>query len=159
MEPPRDPTAHIPDFKLPASTGQTLGLDSFKGKVPLVVAFIDLEREGDRQLLEVLNTRHKDFGAERSQILAVARLTARETREVSEEMDLSVPLLADASGAMARAYDAEERPVAIVADKEGRLLRRFDPLPVEDDVSEVTDALLYAVRAIGTGSLDREAGG
>ena len=87
------------------------------------------------------------------------RGSRRQTRETSEEMDLSVPLLADASGAMARAYDAEERPVAVVADKEGRLLRRFDPLPVEDDVSEVTDALLYAIRAIGTGALDREAGG
>ncbi len=159
MEPSRDAAAHIPDFKLPASTGQTLGLDSFKGKVPLVLVFIDLERASHRRLLEMLNARHRDFGAERSQILTVARITAREARETSEEIDLSVPLLADASGAMARAYDADEGPVAIVADKEGRLLRRFDPLPVEDDASEVTDALLYAVRAIGTGTLDREAGG
>lgn len=147
----------IEAFSLPASTGQTLGLDSFKGKVPLVLVFLDLDHEHDRAVLSDLNARHKEFGSERSQVLAVAKVTAREARQIAEEMDLSVPVLADASGAMARGFDAEsggENRVAVVADKEGRLVRRFDPLPVEDDPSDVTDALLYVVRAIGAGTLD-----
>lgn len=139
----------IPDFSLPASTGQTLGLGSFKGKVPLVLVFLDLDT--DRALLQALNAGHREFGSERSQVLAVARVTAREARVVAEETDLSVPILADASGAMAREYDVERGVgrVAVVADREGLLVRRFDPLPVDDDPSEVVAALLDAVRAIG----------
>jgi peroxiredoxin len=151
--------AQIADFRLAASTGQTLALDSFKGKVPVVIVFVDLTSDEDRELLEELSAHHKDFGKERSQILAVARATARETREASEDMGLSIPILADASGAMARDYQAEDeggntRRVAVVADKDGRVVRHFDPLPVQDDPTGVTEALLYAVRAIGSGSLD-----
>lgn len=149
----------IESFSLPASTGQTLGLDSFRGKVPLVLLFLDLDREDDRSLLADLNLHHKDFGSERTQVLAVLRVTAREARQIADDMGLSVPLLADASGTMARDYDVEDngqRRVALVADKDGYLVRRFDPLPV-DEPSDVTEALLFAVRAIGTGAVDRVA--
>lgn len=157
MAQPKESMSRIDDFRLPASTGQTLGLDSFKGKVPMVLVFLDLEVQEDRALLMECNVRLKDFGELRSQILAVARVTAREAREVAEEMGLAIPLLADASGAMARDYEAtgntSTRRIAIVADKEGRLIRRFDPL--EDDAAAVVDGLLYSVRAIGGGSLKR----
>lgn len=143
----------IEDFSLPASTGQTLSLDSFKGKVPLVLLFLNAEEDDDRALLADINARHRDFGSERSQVLAVLRITARRARQIAEEMDLTVPLLADASGAMARDYDADdETRIAVVADREGRLVRRFDPLPFDDDPSDVTNALLHAVRTIGSGA-------
>lgn len=78
-------------------------------------------------------------------------------RGLGEEMELSVPVLADASGAMARDYDAADgRRVAVVADKEGHLVRRFDPLPNEGDPSEMVDALLYAIRAVGSGAIRTE---
>ena len=151
--------ARIADFRLAASTGQTLAFDSFKGKVPLVIVFVDLTSDEDRDLLTELSSHHKDFGSERSQILAVARATAREVRQASEDLGLTIPILADASGAMARDYQAEDedgntKRVAVVADKVGRVVRHFDPLPVQDDPTGVTEALLYAVRAIGSGSLD-----
>lgn len=144
---------------MPASTGQTLGLDSFLGKVPMVIVFVDTDSTEDRRLLAELSSRHKEFGAERSQILTVAKVTAKDTRQIAEDMGLSVPLLADASGAMARDFDAVDsdggaKRVAVVADKQGRLVRRFDPLPIQDDPAAVIEALLYAVRAIGSGSLD-----
>jgi peroxiredoxin len=148
----------IADFRLPASTGQTLGHDSFRGKVPLAIVFADLDSDEDRELLETLSSHHKDFGNERSQILVVARATAKETRQASEEREWSVPILADASGAMARDFGAEDedgrtRRLAVVADKDGGVVRRFDPLPIEGDPTGVTEALLYAIRAIGSGSL------
>lgn len=149
----------IQDFSLPASTGQTLSLDSFRGKVPVVLIFLDQDQDADRALLSHLSERHKDFGSEQSQILAVLKVTAREAREIADDMDLSVPLLADASGAMARDYDVEsggERRVAIVADKHGRLVRRFDPLSMDDDPSEVAETLLDTVRGIGSGALNSE---
>lgn len=149
-----DSGAEIGDFSLAASTGQTLSLDSFKGKVPLVLVFLDLEDDDHRALLAELNDRHKDFGSERSQVLVVTKVTAREARRLAEEMGLSVPVLADASGAMGRDHEAVKGSVAVVADKQGRVFRRFDPLATEDDVFEVTDALLDAVRAIGSGTPD-----
>lgn len=151
------PSTEIKGFSLPASTGQTLSLDSFKGKVPLVLVFLNLEHDGETALLSELNARHKDFGSERAQVLAIVKMTARQTRETAEKMGLSVPLLADASGAMTRAFDVDDgagNSVAVVADRQGRLVRRFDPLPLDDDPSAVADAFLHAVRAIGSGALE-----
>lgn len=155
-----DATREIEPFSLPASTGMTLSLDSFKGKVPLVLVFLsDIESDEDLELLDELDRRLKDFGAERSQVLAVARATARRTRELAEDRELSVAVLADASGAMARDYEADDdegdnRRVAIVADKNGELKRRFDPLPMDGDVEAAVDALLDTVQALGTGALE-----
>lgn len=155
-----EPTREIEPFSLPASTGQTLSLDSFKGKVPLVLVFLnDIEAEEDLALLNELDSRLREFGSERSQVLAVARFTAREARALAEEQDLSIAVLADASGAMARDYGADDdegrtRRVAVVADKRGELKRRFDPLPLDDDPEAIVDGLLDTVRALGTGALE-----
>lgn len=152
----QSPGEPIPVFRLPASTGHTLELDSFKDKVPLILLFLQPGSPRSDDLLGAVDGRLREFGAERSQILGVMRLTARETRALADERGLAVPVLADASGSMARDFeviDEAERPVAVIADKSGRLIRRFDPLSEADDPEEVVDALLYAVRAIGTGAL------
>lgn len=150
----------IEHFSLPASTGQTLSLDSFKGKVPLVLVFLtDIENDTDLALLGEIDRRLREFGSMRSQVLAVARATARQTRSLAEEHDLSVAVLADASGAMARDYEADDdeggtRRVAVVADKTGELKRRFDPLPLDGDAEEVVDSLLETVAALETGAME-----
>ena len=155
---PHSNESQIGDFRLPASTGQTLSLESFQGKVPMVFVFLDRESPRDRELLESLNSHLRDFGSERSQVLVILRITARQARELADERGMAIPILADASGAMARDFDADDgrstRPVAIVADKDGRVVRRFDPISAEDDASEVTSALFYAVRALGSGALE-----
>ena len=154
-----DPSRLIAEFSLPASTGQTLGLGSFKGKVPLVLVFLsDLSSNNDEELLDELNDCLAEFGAQRSQVLAVAKVTARHAREYADAKALNLAMLADASGAMAREYTAddgsdERRSFAIVADKEGRLVRRFDPLPLDVSAADAVEALLETVRAIGSGSL------
>lgn len=155
-----DSTREIAHFSLAASTGQTLSLDSFKGKVPLVLVFLsDVRSDEDTALLDELDGRLREFGKERSQVLAIARLTARETRDLADERDLNIAVLADASGAMARDYEADDdegdtRRVAVVADKDGVLKRRFDPLPIDGDVASTVDSLLDTVRALGTGALE-----
>lgn len=143
----------IPDFSLPASTGQTLSLDSFLGKVPLAIVFV-VGLEPDRELLASLNEHLAEFGAERSQVMAVANDTAKTVRHFAETEGIVMPILADASGAMARDYGAADaegaaRRVAVVAGVEGELVRRFDPLPVEGAV----DGLLHTIRALGSGAL------
>jgi peroxiredoxin len=153
----------IGHFSLPASTGQTLSFESFRGKVPIAMVFLgDLSAEEERNLLTELDSHLKDFGSQRAQLLIVSRVTARVAREVSDEMGLAVPLLADASGALAREHGAEDEtgrriPVAILADKDGAIVRRFDPLP-EDDPASAIEALLYSVRALGSTALSGPGG-
>lgn len=155
-----EPAREIAHFSLPASTGQTLSLESFQGKVPLVLVFLsDVSSDEDTALLDRLNERLRDFGKERSQVLVVARLTAREARDLADERGLGIAVLADASGAMARAYEADDdggatRRIAVVANKDGVLKRRFDPLPLDGDVGSAVNALLDTVRALGTGALE-----
>lgn len=149
-----DPERTVPDFSLPASTGQTLSLGSFKGKVPLVLVFLT-GLASDRDLLGSLNGRLSDFGAERAQVLAVVEDTAANTRQFAEEEGIVMPILADASGAMFRDYGAEVAPgdvhrIAVIADTEGRVIRRYDPLPVEG----AADGLLTTVRALGSGAVE-----
>lgn len=156
---PMHSAREIEHFSLPASTGQTLSLDKFKGKLPVVLVFLsDLDSNQNVGFLDHLNRRLSDFGAERAQVLAIARVTAREARDYADEHGLNVALLADASGSMARDYEADDdrgmtRSVAVVADKDGVLKRRFDPLPVDDDPDDIVEALLGTVQALGTGAL------
>lgn len=147
----------IPDFDLPASTGKALSSDSFRGKIPLVIVFIHQPRSTDStSLLEEMDRRLKDFGSERSQILAVVEDTAENVRVLADEMGLSVPLLADASGSMARDLGVDEsgRSIAVVADKDGRVSRRFDPFFDGADPAQAVESLLFTVRATGTNALE-----
>lgn len=148
----------IADFQLPASTGHTLSLDAFKGKVPLAMVFLpDADSVESAPLLAELGRRHKDFGLERSQLLAVVKATARQVRQIADENDLSVPILADASGSMSREYGVSESqdPVALVADREGRIQGVWAPF-VNDptDPTPAVDSLLEAIRG-----LERETSG
>jgi peroxiredoxin len=140
----------IPGFRLPASTGHTLEYEAFRGKVPLALVFVpDAHTANGVDLLEELDRRLRDFGAERSQALAVVKETARSVRELAEERGLAVPILADASGSMARDFGAAEadHAVALVADAEGRIKRRFDPFFDGTDPTPAVESLLNTIRA------------
>lgn len=145
----------IPDFRLPASTGHTLEFEAFQGKVPLVLVFLAEPRTSDgERLLAELDRRLKDFGSERCQLLVIVKETARDVRELADRRGLAVPILADASGAMARDFDADHSSVAVVADRDGNIERRFDPLDVTESKT-VVENLLGTVRAMEDGG-DRQ---
>jgi peroxiredoxin len=140
----------VPDFSLPASTGHTLQLESFLGRSSMVFVFLDYQSERDRRLLDEINSRLKEFGAQRAQMLVIMRLSARDTSQMAEELDLAVPVLADANGAMARDYGAESseqggHSVAVVTDEQGVVVRRFAPLDEHAGAAETVDALLGAL--------------
>ncbi len=141
----------IPGFRLPASTGHTLDFEAFRGKIPVALVFVsDPQSPKGVAVIEELNRRLKDFGSERSQVLAVARQTARSVREIADVRGLAMPILADASGAMARDFDADkESIVAVVADPEGNIEARFDPFFDGTDPQPAVEQLLEAIRAIG----------
>lgn len=147
--------ARIEDFRLPASTGHTLSFESFRGKVPLVIVFVsNADTAQSTRLLEELDRRHADFGAERAQVLAVTKETARRVRELADQRGLSIPILADASGAMARQFAVAETGIsALVADEEGRIERRWDPLLHDaTDPTPAVDSLLHTVRTMDRAS-------
>ncbi|MFP4072939.1 MAG: peroxiredoxin family protein [Actinomycetota bacterium] len=147
--------AKIEDFRLPASTGHTLSFESFRGKVPLVIVFVpDADTSQSTSLLEELDRRHADFGSERAQVLAVTKDTARGVRELADQRGFSIPILADASGAMARQFAVADTGIsALVADKEGRIERRWDPLlDNATDPAPMVDSLLDTLRAMDRSS-------
>jgi peroxiredoxin len=116
------PGLRVPDFRLPASTGQTLALESYRGKISLVLIFTP-DLKSSLRILKPFNERLADFEAVKSQVLAVAGLLAREIKEFADENDLALPLLSDTSGSIAQELNLEYagHPVVIVADKEGRI--------------------------------------
>lgn len=138
---------HIPEFSLPASTGQTLSTDSFLGKMPLVLVFLeDLDSKVSRRTLSLFNDRLRDFGERRSQVLAVVKATARDVRSFVEENSLNLPILADASGSTARAYEAvdedgNQRYLVVAADVQGAEVARFDPTTTDDVVDDALTAV------------------
>lgn len=158
MTPARTDT--VPDFRLPSSTGQTLELDSFRGKLPLVLVFHPgLDHPGTDRIIADFDGLLAQFGAERCQVLVVLPETASDLRSYADEHDVSLPLLADPAHAMARAYevlndDGAVRPVLIVTDSDAVVVRRFDPAPDDGQA----DAALSAIRAQGSGALEPEKG-
>jgi peroxiredoxin Q/BCP len=156
MPGPIEPGRSIPDFSLPASTGQTLGLDSYRGKTPLAIFFLPtVDSEEDLALLRNYDEHLADFGNQRSQVLGVVREQARTVRDLADSMGLHLPVLADASGSMIRDFgvardDGRARQALIVSDKEGNLVRRFDPAPVDDQV----EAALATIRALSPATLE-----
>lgn len=153
-----EPQRKVPDFRLPSSTGQTLSLDSYLGKVPMVLVFLSgLESEQDRRVLASFDDRLRDFGSARSQVMAVVKETARSVREYADENGVKMPILADASGSMFRDYEADDddgdpRRVIVLVSEEGELVRRFDPVPLDGDVERV----LGDVRGLGSGVVTTE---
>lgn len=142
---------HIPDFDLPASTGQNLSLGSFVDKVPLAIVFLT-DLEADRALLETLDDALSQFGRQRSQLLVVAPVSVDDLRRFAGDHDINLPVLADAAGTMAGdfgAHDEEGGPqrVAFVATAEGRMVARLDEVTEAD----VVEKLLTEVRDLELG--------
>lgn len=141
---PEDSTIELlPDFELPASTGMSLGLDSFRGKVNMALVFLDLSQSSDLAVLQTIDARLKEFGEHRSQILPIVQASDSEVRQIADEHDLAVPLLADERGETERSLTERPSPsgVAVVADKDGTIVRRiaFGELDSEEFVDELLE--------------------
>ncbi len=117
------PTQTSPTFSTAASTGQTLGTESFRGKVPVVLLFLP-DPGASMDVLETYNAAHSDMAQRRTQLLAVAPLTASEARDLAEQVGITYPVLSDPAFTMFRDFDAttgdgDPRPCSVVVDKTG----------------------------------------
>ncbi len=108
------PTA--PPFRAPSSRGQTLELDSFAGKVPIVMFDAGRLGEPSRALVSELDRREVEFGHQRVQLLGVAEATAAELRAFATEHAIEAALIADPDGTIGRDYglDGNEHRAVVV---------------------------------------------
>lgn len=127
----------------------------------MVIFFLtDLDDELDRNEILEYNALLGEFGAERSQALGVVKATARRVRDVSEELKLSIPILADAGGEMIEDFgvaepDGRARRVTFLVDRNGTIIRRIDSSPTEDQAA----TMLNAVKALKSGEIEAAEGG
>ncbi len=145
------PGARAPAFSAPASTGQTIELRSYAGKVPIVVFFTSsrLRRAEIRELVE-FQSRLGRFADARVQVMAVAPRTARRTRELSETHQIAFPIVADPDNAIRSRYGIDRRtaPAAVLIDDRGVIVRSYRNLHLPG----------FAGRALETVTELREAG-
>lgn len=137
----------IPDFRAPASTGQTLSWDAYRDKIPVTLFFLSgTDREADAEELTGFDRLLHEFGSRRVQVLGVTKRTASEVRDLADELRLDVPVLADPSGALAEAVGAARsdfsfRPETFVFDRTGRLATSLEPASHAGHAQEVLDAI------------------
>lgn len=119
---------YLPDFRLPASTGQTLSKESFLGKVPVILVFLPgLARPAAVEAIAAFDRKLVDFGHERVQVLGVAQMTASELRDFVTAESIKVPILADPAGQLHRAAGVptdrtDPEQTTLVYDTNGLLL-------------------------------------
>jgi len=115
-----------PDFTLPASTGQDVRLSDFKGKQNVVLVFypLDFSPVCSMQLPEY-SGRQDDFAELDTVVLGVNRDSVYTHRAWAAEYGIDVPLLADLTLSVARAYGVaiDERNITkravFLIDKQG----------------------------------------
>ena len=108
------PTA--PPFRAPSSRGQILDLESFAGKVPIVLFAAGPITEASRALVAELDEREIDFGHRRVQLLRVVATTAAELRTFAQDHGIEAALIADPDGSIAKDYglDADQHRAVVV---------------------------------------------
>lgn len=115
-----------PDFTLPASTGQDVTLSSFKGQQNVVLVFypLDFSPVCSMQLPEY-SGRQDDFADAGAVVLGINRDSIHAHKAWAAEYGIDVPLLADMTLKVARAYGVaiDERGISgravFLIDKEG----------------------------------------
>ncbi|AWN22055.1 peroxiredoxin [Deinococcus irradiatisoli] len=121
-----------PDFTLPASSGQTVTLSSYRGQKNVVLVFypLDFSPVCSMQLPEY-SGRQDDFADLDTVVLGINRDSLHTHKAWAAEYGIEVPLLADMKLDVARSYGVaiEDRAISgravFLIDKEGRVRFRF----------------------------------
>lgn len=97
--------APAPEFRLPASTGETIGLDDFKGKQDVVLYFYPRDNTPGCTT-EACSFRDNIAAVQGhgAALLGVSPDSLASHQKFTEKFDLNFPLLADQGAELARAY-------------------------------------------------------
>src|SRR5438309_2188282 len=94
-----------PKFKLPASNGQTIGLDDFKGKQIVVLYFYPkADTPGCTTEACAFRDALADYNKAKIAVLGISPDPERDVTTFAEKFHLNFPLLADADHSVADAY-------------------------------------------------------
>lgn len=127
--------------EVPASTGGVVDLDRVIGNIPLLLVFVEpLGAPSTSTVLESLGRHLVEFGRDRVQLLAVARVGPEAAEAAIDGLDGNVRLLADPRGELAQRYGVEYRAggsVTVLVGADGR----HEATWVDDDGEGLADAL------------------
>ena len=132
---PGDPA---PSFVTAASTGSTLALEDFVGKVPIMLTFVGtLPTEDAEALVAAFDDAFVEFGRRQVQLMIVLPESAAAVRS-QREQGTTVPLLADDNGVLvSRFASSAVFPVTVVIDKAGTVTRVLEGGNAHDHVTAV----------------------
>jgi peroxiredoxin len=118
-----------PAFELKSHSGETVSLEQFKGQQNVLLVFypLDFSPTCSMQLPE-FSAMKKDFAALETTVLGINRDSTYTHKAWAKEYDIEVPLLADMTLAVAKAYgvDMAERGISkratFLIDKSGTVV-------------------------------------
>jgi len=130
------------DFHASSSRGKALSLSDFRGKVPVVLAFVGALDPGGPEVAD-LDRHHVEFGRERVQLLVVAHADGPDVRAVPFS-GFDLPVLADPHDELLASFGDGEASegFAVILDKSGELVERVA-------ITGGAAALVAKVRALG----------
>lgn len=99
--------AAAPDFSLPDENGKQVKLSDFAGKAPVVLMFYPADQTpGCTRQLCAARDDYDKYQAAGIEVFGVNPGSAASHKRFVEKHNMRTPLLVDAGGAVARAYDA-----------------------------------------------------
>jgi peroxiredoxin len=118
-----------PLFSLTAHDGSVVSLTRYRGEWYPLIVFFRHDVAGIEDYLRNLDHAAADFWGLRGQVMAIAVASEEEVRRLADRVgDLSIPVLADPDGAVARLYGAWDKaqgacgPLAYIADRAHKIV-------------------------------------
>ena len=143
----------VPDFKLPATGGENIGLADFKGKNVVVYFYPRDNTPGCTLEGQDFRDQHQQFAKYNTVILGVSRDSVSSHEKFKKEQNFSFDLLSDADETLCKLFDVIklknmygkevmgiERSTFLI-DRQGVLRREWRKVKVEGHVAEVLEAI------------------
>lgn len=120
--PPLRPGVEVPAFSLPDLSGQTVGLDSYRGR-PLLVHFWASWCKPCRKELPEIEAAYRELRQQGLEVLAVnAGDDPQTARAFADRLGLTFPILLDKDWDTATAYGVLGLPITFFVGRDGKVM-------------------------------------
>jgi peroxiredoxin Q/BCP len=144
--------SEAPAFTLPATEGQEIDLDTFRGRKVVLYFYPKDDTSGCTREAQDFQALRQDFAAAETEIVGVSPDSLRSHDRFRAKYGLSFPLASDEAKAMLEAYGVwveksmygrkymgVERTTVLI-DRDGRIARVWNQVKVPDHAREVLEA-------------------